>query len=517
MPQESEGFFDRSFQEALVAHFIRCSRFHRLVLSGTVTQEDFDYLHLRVAFQALLGVLKVQGIGPAVDSEPLAQQARIVLATTEVVPGDQVALLDFLVGTFSRPVSEDYYYNSLENFLGTQRIHKKLRTARGNQWREIGSTFSDVAFGAKITMGEPVKPFEDFSMTPESVSIPTNLACINRKLPGGGLGLKKYGILCAYTGVGKTTLGLNFAWGGAMVRHKVCFASLELTANEIKERLYSLVGHINYNSLRYGEPPTKSRQQVWEEARQKVLSQTQESMDCFQIWDFSEEICTVPLLEDWIRREIDRDPNNPPRVLFVDWLMCLDEDVKKTKIDQISGKEMRHKLQRYGHELSRMSVKYNMAIWAMHQANEKAEDNDVVTMKHSAEGRSAAWKCAVFLGVGISDAARKLDPPIFTVTASKMRDGRTFTAKIRGRLEQQRFESIDEEGEDPTLQQVEASNIQSLIAANRSAPVQEAPPPLPPADVPPPLPPMEVAPPLPPLEVAPPLPPMETAPPLPPV
>ncbi len=143
------------------------------------------------------------------------------------------------------------------------------------------------------------------------------------------------------------------------------------------------------------------------------------------------------MLTDWLHREQDEDPENPPKELLVDWLLCLDEDPGFNPRN-MSSNEVRHKLQRYGDALSKLAINENIAIWATHQADAKAEGKDKISMAHSAEGKSAGWKCSTFLGIGASEENRKDN--LFTVTASKMRDGRLFSAQIYGALDQQRFE-----------------------------------------------------------------------------
>lgn len=461
-------FFEKVQQESMLAHFIRCPRFHTLVLSGKVTQEDFDFVHLRVAFQAMIGVLTIQGGTGLVFVESMVDQVRKIKQANNIHPSEQEALLSFLCSAYNRQLSEDYHWGRIEEFIGQQRAYKELKKVKPGDWRNIGEALQSSAFKSKIMMPEPFNPLKDMSITPLVEAVPTGIACLDSKLSGGGLGRKEYGILCAYTGVGKTTLSLNFAWGAARHRRKACFATLELSRDKIVERYYSLVARYNYDAIRFGRPPHLTREEAWDEAVNLVRQNASEYEDYFQIWDFSEEICTTSVLEDWVKREIDRDPLNPPQMIVVDWLLCLGEDMRTFDAKQMSGSEVRHKLQRYSDELSkRIARKYNIAVWATHQADAKAEGQDIVTTKHSAEGKSAAWKCSVFLGVGASSDQK--DKGIFTATASKTRDGKNFTSKMRGVLEEQRFESISEEGEDPSPEDVRASGIETAILAGNTS------------------------------------------------
>lgn len=439
-------------------------------MSGKVTQDDFDYVYLRVVFQALVGVLTIQGVDSSVEIGPLVSQIQKIRVAdpASVTPPEIDSIALYLANSFRQTLSPDYYLSQLEDFLGQQRFARQLKGLRPRDWREAGETLVSSAFGSKIGMPEPYNPLSTFTITPDAEPIPTGIYSIDSKMPGGGLCRKEYGILCAYTGVGKTTLSLNFAWGAAKSRNKACFATLELDKHKITERLYSLIARHDYEEIRFGRPPHVTKEQVWQqEVIPKVMQNSAGFSQYLQLWDFSDEICTVSALEEWIKREIEREPHNPPKMLVIDWLLCMDEDVKKVDFNQISGKEVRHKLQRYSQDISkRIAQKYQIAVWATHQADAKAEGEDIVTTKHSAEGKSASWKTSTFLGVGTSPEQKAAG--IFTVTASKTRDGRNFVTKIRGVLSEQRFESIDDEGADPDPSAVRSTGIQNAIRAGNT-------------------------------------------------
>lgn len=806
MSQGSNDSLDKGQQEAMLAHMIRCPRFYPLVHSGRINQEDFDWIYLRAAFQCLVGVMMIQGPDHPVGTMALMDQFKLVRRASNLNPVEEQQVLQFVVYTFSLQTSEAYYWAQLENYLGTMRTLHEVRKLKSSEWRLAADKIGAVASRSKINAGAICHPLMNYDITVAPETVPTGIRSIDRRLAGGGLGLKEYGILCAYTGVGKclgkgtkvlkfdgsivsvedvrigdllmgpdslprhvksicrgreemfevsqrngdtftcnrshilslkrtghcqvssgptarsinrkgeivnisvdeylkqkswfkhfykawkapvefsektlpldpyifgvwlgdgtsaethvttadkeiekavrdyathnrmmvrvvlqqrtlcktlclsrkgdnpmlaalrglgvmdnkhipqvyltssgaqrmqllaglidtdgycpkrsvavftstrkglaegvlflarslgfmcsmkskktslksgnyagmaynvticgdvhdiptklkrrrpegdvqrkqrvnafslrsigegdyygftlegdglfllgdftvthnTTLALNFAWGAAKNRKKACFATLELDESKIRERLYSLIGRYDYNAIRYGRGAEQSREECWEEAVARVQAYGSEYASYLSVWDFSTEVCSISTLEDNLRREIAEDPHNPPKMLVVDWLLCLDEDMTKFDPKAMRDKEMRHKLQRYSDELSkRIARKYQVAVWATHQADAKAENVEVVTTKHSAEGKSAAWKCSVYLGVGTTLEQR--EKGIFTVTASKTRDGQTFTTKIHGALDQQRFESNDEEGSADPSMMIEGISLQDRI------------------------------------------------------
>ena len=477
-----------------MAHIVRCPRFYPIVQSGKVTQEDFDWVYLRVVFQCLVGVLTVQGSDDPVTIYSVMDQYKLVKTAAGLNPAEENQVLSFLVYAFNLATSESYYFGKLEDFIGQLRMYREVRKFKVQDWKNVSEKLQTISFGARLTARRSCRPLLDLEMTPEIETVPTGIECLDRKLSGGGLGRKEYGILCAYTGVGKTTLGINFLWGAAQHRRRACLATLELDKHKCKERLYSLIADYDYDAIRYGRMPHQTREECWNEAVARVQQRSGEFAEYLDFWDFSQDVCTISVLEEHIKHTNSEDPNNPLQLLIVDWLLCLDEDPKVFKPGDLQPKEVRHKLQKYSHDLSRLAGKYNLAIWATHQADAKAENEEIVTTKHSAEGKSAAWKCSVYLGIGTT--LEKRERGEFVATASKTRDGQTFSVPLRANLARQRFYTSIEEGEEgPSSDQIEMSRPESrlidpLAVASGFVPTQDgggAPPP--PRDAATPLPP----------------------------
>jgi len=475
MAIEPNALYDKTFQERIAAHFVRCPRLLRLLLNGKVVQEDFDFPVIRAVILAATTIVKLQRtvesgipIGILMDQLAMMRRAGGILET------ELPALGQLVSNIYRGDISEDYYYpTKVELFIGNQRIQKSLSEASSHNIQALPHELSRKLESARISQHQSISPLSDFKRTAKTVPVPTGLRSIDEAM-NGGLGRKEYGILCAYTGVGKTTLGLNFGWGAALQGHKVCFATLELDEEKCRERLYSLVGRYPYNTIRSGDPNhNKSDDEIWREVEEAVSRNGgvrnpitgKRPIENFKLWDFSSETCSIGTLEEWTQREIEEDPNHAPSLLIIDWLLCLDErpgfDPRKMKDDQ-----MRHKLQRYSDEISKgLARKYNLAVWATHQADAKAEGQDRITMQHAAEGKSVGWKCSAFLGVGASEESRR--DGIFTVNASKMRDGRLFSVKIKGCLDEQRFENYVESSSFSNLPEQNTASADLAAAAAR--------------------------------------------------
>ena len=285
-------------------------------------------------------------------------------------------------------------------------------------------------------------------------------------LEGDGLFL-----LGDFTVTHNTTAALNFAAGAGRMGFKTCFFTLELTEEKIRERLYSLIGRYNYDRIRYGDPQKiKTKDEIWAEVEEAVrLNGTHPNgqvwADNIRIFDFSRDTCSLSHIEDCIKEEQDDDPENPPAQAMIDWLLCLDESPGYDPRKMGPG-EMRHKLQRYSDEISKKICRgHNVSCWATHQADAKAEEEDKITMAHAAEGKSVGWKCSTFIGIGASSKNRQDN--IFTVNASKMRDGRLFTGRLKGHLHEQRFEDMTE-ADQQVIQQT-SSITEDLILSRQMA------------------------------------------------
>lgn len=450
MVTERNALYDKVFQEKLVANIVRHPRLLNLLESGKISQEDFDFPVVRAVIQAASGVIRIQGHArEGIPQHVLMDQLMMMKRAGGILESEIPALAQLVHGVYTMDIAPDYYYPMVEGFLGHQRIQQALAKASVHKLDELPGQLAAQLDRSRIDQRSTVMPLVNFKRSKKVTTVPTGLMGIDVPM-NGGLGKKEYAILCAYTGVGKTSLGINFGWGAAKQGFKVCFATLELDEDKIRERLYALVGRYSYDKIRYGDPSgMMTEDEIWTEVEERVARNAsaytpngRSVMENFHIWDFSTESCSIQTLEDWTKREQDRDPEHPPDLLIVDWLLCLDErpgfDPRK-----MGDKEMRHKLQRYSDELSKKLARaQNMAVWATHQADAKAEGKDKITMAHAAEGKSVGWKCSVFLGVGASEQGRKDN--IFTVNAAKMRDGRLFTCRISAQLHEQRFEDYNE-------------------------------------------------------------------------
>lgn len=80
--------------------------------------------------------------------------------------------------------------------------------------------------------------------------IPTGIAALDRFLYGWTKGAMY--TLAARSGVGKTTIAVNFATTAAMYGKPTVFYTIEMSASEIVEKVYSLLGKIEFGNIQRG-------------------------------------------------------------------------------------------------------------------------------------------------------------------------------------------------------------------------------------------------------------------------
>jgi KaiC/GvpD/RAD55 family RecA-like ATPase len=298
-----------------------------------------------------------------------------------------------------------------------------------------------------ITAAEETSPLKVRRRPKPLVMVPTGLSNLDMRL-GGGLGKKKLGIVCAQTGLGKTALAVQFAWGAARLGWRAKIASLEIPEDEMMQRLYANVLRFPYELLLKGDRTgALSEEDINARIERGLADLPEDVKDRLDLWDMSAsgEARDVHSLRRRIRAGRDRGKDTD--VLLVDWLDIM--DITESQRKNMPIKELRHKLQKNSEELTQLAIDENIAIWTYTQANAQADGRDRVRLTNASEAYSKAWRCSVFLGMGASDANR--EDNIFTITCGKARDGRLFTIRLRAFLDQMRFEDLEESLSTPDL------------------------------------------------------------------
>lgn len=463
--------YGRQYQDMLVTHLIRCPRHQSLITSAHLSEEEFDFPIHKAIVLSLKNVFRIfrdshQHIpAEALDLlNPLCHQLSQMIAVSSIDPMEANVAAQFLSWAFAQSLASDYCFGMVEGFIKHQRTVRLMSRSSLDNPDNFSSMLQQALSSVNLSQTQTrFVPGREMLRPVMQPKLSTGINSLNIRMDGG-IGLREYGIVCGISGIGKTSFAIQMARGVVLESfEKAMFASLELPGDMVSTRYYSGISEISYTKLLHGDlelferlkvdypdaSPVElqniARDSVWEQmwpiVRSKMAVRANNDLN-FVILDYSARKSTIQSLKDDLKREQDLDPENPPKALFVDWLMCLGED-PQFDTAKLAGKEIRHKLQHYGDEFSQWAVAENLAIVGFHQADFTVEGKAKVTMKNSAEGKSAAWKASWYLGVGCDERVR--DRGIYTLTLSKARYGRCFSnLQIKADLDTQNFKDYDE-------------------------------------------------------------------------
>jgi len=462
--------FGRQYQDLLLVHLIRCPRHQSLITSGHLSEDEFDFPVNKAIVLALRNVLAAyRGNNQQIPENPTAllpaicHQLGQMVIVESIDPNEAHLAAQVLEWAFRQNLSSDYCFGMVERFIRHQKTIRLMASSSLENPDQFASMLQQMMISTSLSQEQTrFLPGQTLLRPVMQPKLSTGIGSLDSRMDGG-IGLREYGIVCGITGIGKTSFAIQMARGVVLQSfEKAMFASLELPADMIATRYYSGVAQSSYSKLLHGdrelfdrlmaEDPYRdaaaaaqaARDAVWLEAWPRVrqaMSANPKNEKNFVILDYSARKSSIQALKDDVRREQDLDPDNPPKALFVDWLMCLGEE-PQFNTNKLAGKEIRHKLQHFGDEFSQWAVAEDLAIVGFHQADFTAEGKGKVTMKNSAEGKSAAWKASWYLGVGADERVR--DRGIYTLTLSKARYGRCFGGlQIKADLDNQSFNDYD--------------------------------------------------------------------------
>ena len=178
--------------------------------------------------------------------------------------------------------------------------------------------------------------------------IPTGFKDIDDRI----FGAVKWNIMtiCARTGWGKTTLGLNIALNMLKV-HKVGFISLEMTEEEICDKIVSRIWRVRHSALSINK--FADREIEWIKTHANEIKYAIENLvranNCYDIEQLS----------DTIEKLADRECE----VIFVDWLWMI----------EAPGNSQPEKMRVIMSTLKELATERNIAIIAMQQLNRQMD------------------------------------------------------------------------------------------------------------------------------------------------
>jgi KaiC len=446
MAIESSGHFGKQFQETMVAHVLRTPKLLRYLSAGMIVPEDFNLPIHRSIITAAKDVLQVLVNVP--DKLLLAEimvPLRTMINEGIVLQEEVKGLKNSLQNIFSLELASSYFESRLPAFLAEQRMLRVMKKGDIQSpdllLRDIQGALASSRFNSGVT----IKPMLNVDIGGKDIVVPCGISSIDERM-SGGLGLTRSMMICGFTGIGKTALGINFALGSALQGYKARICQTELPAEEMNKRFYSRAARYSYDLLQFantsgdildeefGLNDGLSREQIQAAVASRIAEYPELLWDNYGLYDYSEKTCTIQSLD-------------------FDWLECLDlppTPDRNKKILSVPIKEMRHKIEKAAEELTALAVRHNLAMRIYTQSDFNAEDQAVVRMSNKSEAKGASRKVSWFLGIGAT--REDLAKDILTVTAGKSRNGRLFSCKIRRALNEQRFEDLQAKEEYEELQ-----------------------------------------------------------------
>lgn len=238
-------------------------------------------------------------------------------------------------------------------------------------------------------------------------AIPSGIIALDSIL-GGGLLPRTLTVLCALTGRGKSSFSVHLACAAAGYRHPVVLGFSQMVLADYASRLTAWATGEHYSRI--------SRSYLKHLGGKLVPWDLRELGDQF-----------FPKLEDYLTslgNESDRTP-----LVIVD---SLDGICSTDRLD----------LEATAEKLSQIAEQTGAVIFATTQANDKATDNDTVTLECARDARGKAFPASLFLGLGRSPEDDRTGT--VTLTGDKNRFGPRFQVRAGVDFGCQRFFDVDD-------------------------------------------------------------------------
>ena len=129
MSLKASGYYDKKYQECMVAHVLRSKRMIEAMIAGQISPNDFDLNIHKSIITAAIEVLQTMGSTEMVPLTALMVPLRLMI-TADIVKVDEVpALKVALANMYSMELAPNYYEKGLREFLKQQRVLRAYNTA----------------------------------------------------------------------------------------------------------------------------------------------------------------------------------------------------------------------------------------------------------------------------------------------------------------------------------------------------------------------------------------------------
>jgi len=243
--------------------------------------------------------------------------------------------------------------------------------------------------------------------TPE---LPTGIPELDRLL--WGLHRKQLMIIAARPSEGKTTLGLQIAWNLADTGKTVFFISLEMSKEQLLERLLCNTMSIRNTDLRSGQitPDMDSRIDTFG----KMIREHKPKL-----------LLTDDIGYDWQDIQVTIEKLDPkPDVIILDYIQLCSMGKYHNKVDAISE---------YVRAMKQLSIEHDLAVVCLSQINRGIKDRkDRRPLMDELKGSGTLEEHADTVGLLYWPIRNEdvLDPSLYEVNIAKQRHGATQTVDL---------------------------------------------------------------------------------------
>lgn len=245
----------------------------------------------------------------------------------------------------------------------------------------------------------------------------------------GGLAPGQLVILAARPSVGKTALGLNIASHVAAEERGVLFISLEMSRQELGNRLISAYGHI----------PGGDLQKPWfiDHSRMDHVAATCDKISPFPLWIDDTPIRTVSQIQANARRVKHRSPQGL-QLVVIDYLGLVNGQKAK-------GESRQEEVARVSRRLKAMARDLRVPVLCLHQLNRGIEhrDDKLPRMADLRESGQIEQDADMILLLHRPDQAKATERPgEADLIVAKNRNGATGTVTLAFIRAETRFDSF---------------------------------------------------------------------------
>jgi hypothetical protein len=342
-------------------------------------------------------------------------------------------------------------------WLQGERVGKELKkaSASGDFRRKPGALIRKlIEVNSDVRVGEEAVSKSVFNFDEIPLSTKDSLERLSSGMPlldralGGGFRKSCAYLFLAFTGVGKTTFGIQMASTFSIPQDKKgLFFTTEENATGIKQRIISHCCRLPWEDLttrpdlfRLENLDPKKR-----EAYKEMAAQLSKNL---QIIDWSNEENVSLSIEETVDN-FTACKGQPPDYIILDWLGgALDHLSRDTKV---RGDDVRHVYDAAAEEIRKCCIKHNLAGIYMAQTNRKGSDKMLVSVDDMGESFGPSKGTAAVIGMS-AIRNREIDESGATATlynenqvlyVSKARYGRGGAVPFKRNFGYQRLEPVN--------------------------------------------------------------------------